>query len=166
MGMRVFLTGSSGYLGSVLAEFLAREQEIDSITGIDLVPPTTPLPAKVEFVQMDIRSPDLAAAMAGHEVVVHMAFVVLWLAKMPVAERDDINLNGVRNVARAAAACQVRRFVDASSVAAYDTHLMPGKPILPKIFQSAAEIRPFTIPMARHSPSKRSPRSWEQPASH
>jgi nucleoside-diphosphate-sugar epimerase len=73
MGVRVFLTGVSGYLGSMLAESLTQEPEIDSITGIDLLPPTTSLPAKAEFVQMDIRSPDLVSAVAGHEVVVHTA---------------------------------------------------------------------------------------------
>jgi len=125
--MNIFLTGASGYLGSVLAEGMAQAPEIESITGIDVVSPITPLPPKVKFVQMDIRSPDIAALMAGHEVVVHTAFVVLWLAKMPKAELDDININGVRNVARAAVANQVRRFIHASSIAAYDLDLANGK---------------------------------------
>src|SRR5918911_1389437 len=105
--MQVFLTGVSGYLGGVLAEHLARVPEIESITGIDIIAPKTPLPSKVNFVQMDIRSPDLVQAMAGHDIVVHTAFVVLWLAKMPKAVRDDINLNSTRNVAQAALANNV-----------------------------------------------------------
>ena len=125
--MNIFLTGISGYLGSVLAKGMAQAPEVESITGIDVVSPLTPLPPKVKFVQMDIRSPDIAALMAGHEVVVHTAFVVLWLAKMPKAELDDININGVRNVARAAVANQVRRFIHASSIAAYDPDLANGK---------------------------------------
>lgn len=127
MGMRIFLTGVSGYLGSVLAEHLARAPEVEHITGIDVATPTSPLPPKVEFAAMDIRSPDLAAAMAGHEVVVHTAFIVLWLAKMQARERDDINSRGVRNVAEAAAANGVHRFVHASSVAAYDPDLLRGR---------------------------------------
>src|SRR5689334_10924374 len=125
--MQVLLTGVSGYLGRVLAEHLAQVPEIESITGIDVIAPQTPLPAKVKFVQMDIRSPDLVAAMAGHEVIVHTAFVVLWRAKMPKAERDDINLNSTRNVAQAAVANNVQRFIHASSVAAYDHALTQGK---------------------------------------
>jgi UDP-glucose 4-epimerase len=125
--MKLFLTGVSGYLGSVLAESLAQAHEIESITGIDVVSPATPLPPKVKFVQMDIRSPDMAALMAGHEVVVHTAFVVLWLAKMPKAVLDDINLNGVRNVAQAAVANGVRCFIHTSSTAAYDPNLASGK---------------------------------------
>ena len=127
MGTRIFLTGVSGYLGSVLAERLAHAAEVEQITGIDVATPMTSLPPKVEFVEMDIRSPDLAAAMAGHEVVVHTAFIVQWLAKMPARERDDINFGGIRNVAQAAAANGVRRFVQASSLAAYDADLIRGK---------------------------------------
>jgi len=125
--MRVFLTGASGYLGSVLAEHLAQEAEIESITGIDIAPPKNTLPPKVSFVEMDTRSPDLEKAMAGHDVVVHTAFIVQWLAKMSAAERDDINLSGARNVAQAAIANKVKRFVHASSVAAYDTEAVQGK---------------------------------------
>lgn len=125
--MQVFLTGVSGYLGRVLAEDLARVPEIESITGIDVRVPQTRLPSKVKFVQMDMRSPDLVEAMAGHEVIVHTAFVVLWRARMSKAERDDINLNSMRNVAQAAVANNVQRFVHTSSVAAYDHGLTRGK---------------------------------------
>ena len=125
--MRVFLTGVSGYLGGLLAETLVRVSEVEGITGIDVVEPARDLPAKVDFVRMDIRSPEVEAAMAGHEVVVHTAFIVLWFAKMPGKVRDDINLNGVQNVARAAAANEVQRFVHASRTAVYDPELVRGQ---------------------------------------
>lgn len=125
--MRVFLTGASGYLGSLLVERLAELPEVQSITGIALSEPKASWPAKAKFIQMDIRSPDIAAAMAGHDVVVHTACIVLWPARMPEKERDDINYNGVRNVAKAALANKVRRFVHASSMAAYDPVLIRGK---------------------------------------
>ena len=127
MKMRILLTGVSGYLGSVLAQFLAKEPEIDGITGIDIAPPITPLPANVQFLKMDVRSPEVAKAMAGHEVVIHTAFIVLWFAKMLAAVRDDINFNGTRNVAQAALTNKVRSFIHASSVAAYDPDLTRGK---------------------------------------
>lgn len=125
--MRIFLTGSSGYLGSLLTERLAALPEVESITGIALSTPRAPLPPKVKFLQMDMRAPDLPAVMAGHDVVVHTACVVLWPAKMPVQERDDINLNGVRGVARAALANKVTRFIHASSMAAYDPLRVHGQ---------------------------------------
>jgi len=128
MGMRVFLTGASGYLGSVLARHLADLPEIDGITGVyNSTTPAAPASPKVEYIKMDLRSPDMARAMTGHDVVVHSAFIVLWLARMPARTRTDISINGTRNVANAAVSNRVRRFVYASSVAAYDGALIRGQ---------------------------------------
>jgi len=125
--MRVFLTGANGYLGNLLAERLAEMPEVEAITGIALTKRPRPTPAKVKFMQLDMRSPQLTEAMAGHDVIVHTACIVLWPAKMPVSERDDININGVKNVARAALANKVKKFIHASSMAAYDPDLARGK---------------------------------------
>jgi len=125
--LRVFLTGISGHLGSVLTASLSQVPEVEIITGIDISPPRTDLPEKAKFVRMDIRSPELSAAMAGHDVVVHTAFIVLWKADMSQRTRDDINVNGSRNMANAAVANRVRRFVYSSSFAAYDPHLLRGQ---------------------------------------
>lgn len=141
--MRIFLTGVSGYLGTVLAEHLAPLPEVDTITGIDIVPPPTPLPATVRFILMDMRSPELSMLMAGHDVVIHTAFVVLWPARMPVTLRDDINLNGVRNVAQAAIAANARRFIQASSIAAYDPEQAPGRDALTEAFPLSRGDSPF-----------------------
>jgi UDP-glucose 4-epimerase len=124
--MRVFITGAGGYLGGVLVHHLAQLPEVEEITGIGL---TRPLLAvdKMKFHLMDIRSPALTEIMAGHEVVIHTACVVLWSANMSAKERDDINLRGTHNVARAALANGVRRFVHASSMAVYDPHLLRGQ---------------------------------------
>jgi nucleoside-diphosphate-sugar epimerase len=128
MGASGFLTGPSGYLGSVLADHLAKLPEVDYITGLyNATTPALPTSAKLNFIQMDIRSPDLVKAMAGHEIVIHSAFIVMWKASMTVERRDDINFNGTRNVAWAAIENQVKSFIYASSVAAYDLSLARGK---------------------------------------
>ncbi len=127
MKVSVFLTGASGYLGGVLAEHLSRLPEIGNITGIGSRPPGVPLPSRLNYLRMDIRSPELRRAMAGHDVVIHTAAVVLWRSRMPSRERDDINLNGTRNVAQAALYSGVRRFLHASSMAAYDRRQVRGR---------------------------------------
>jgi UDP-glucose 4-epimerase len=141
--MRVFLTGASGYLGGLLAEHLARMPEVVGITGISRTAPSPPFPSKLKFLPMDICSSDLEGAMAGHEVVIHTACVVLWPAKMPVARRDDINLNGTRNVAQAALDSKVHRFIHASSMAAYNPHLAQGKSDVGEDFPLGKGDSPF-----------------------
>jgi UDP-glucose 4-epimerase len=141
--MRVFLTGVSGYLGSLLAEHLERVPEVQSITGIALAEPSVRLPSKAKFVKMDIRSPRLAEAMAGHDIVVHTAAVVFWCAKMTEQERDDINLNGTLNVAQAARTNHVRRFIHASSMGAYDPSLVRGETKVTESFPLGRERSPF-----------------------
>jgi len=141
--MRVFLTGASGYIGGVLTEHLARRPEVESITGIGLSKPRSALPSKARFVELDIRSPKLPEAMAGHDVVVHTASIVLWPAKMSPQERDDINLNGVSHMAKAALANRVRRFVHASSMAVYDPLLATGKSDVTEDFPLGKGDSPF-----------------------
>jgi len=141
--MRIFLTGASGYLGSLLADRLAALPEVEAITGIATKVPMAPLPAKMKFTRMDIRSPEITKIMAGHDAVVHTACVVLWSAKMPVKERDDINLNGIRNVSQAALANNVSRFVHTSSMAAYDPELGRGKSDISEDFPIGNGNSPF-----------------------
>jgi nucleoside-diphosphate-sugar epimerase len=141
--MRIFLTGANGYLGRVLIEHLARLPEVEHITGIGLTRPSVPLPDRFNFIRLDIRSPELAAAMAGHEVVIHTACVVFWLSKMTAQERDDINLNGTRNVAAAARANKVGRFIHASSMAVYDPALARGQTDVAEAFPTGKGDSPF-----------------------
>ncbi|MEI6047323.1 MAG: NAD(P)-dependent oxidoreductase [Bacteroidota bacterium] len=126
--MKVFITGAGGYLGSVLAAQLAKMPDIDSITGtVNNTLPRFPLPDKVNLIKMDIRSPEMADAMSGHDFVIHSAFLVHWSAKMPASVRDDINFNGTRNVAQAAVKNKVRGFIHASSISPYDFSKAQGK---------------------------------------
>lgn len=118
--MKIFLTGMSGYLGSVLAASLAKLPGVENITGIDITAPKETLPENVKFTQMDIRSPELSNLTAGHDTIIHTAMIVLWPKRIPASVRDDINLNGIRNVAQAAVTKHVERFIHISSVAAYD----------------------------------------------
>ena len=127
MGIRVFITGAGGYLGGVLAAHLAGLPDIEGVTGIDNLLPPSPWPDKVSLIKMDVRSPEMADVMSGHDFIIHTAFIVQWSANMPAVVRDDINLNGTRNVAQAAVRNRIRGFLYASSVAAYDPIQVHGK---------------------------------------
>ena len=72
----------------------------------------------MEYRLGEVRDVDnLATALAGADVVVHQAFAVIGIARRQVTRA--INVEGTRNTFRAAAAAGARRFVHASSVAAY-----------------------------------------------
>jgi nucleoside-diphosphate-sugar epimerase len=120
--MRVLVTGGTGYLGTVLLGALAARPEIERITAVSLSEPRRPLPAKVTFRKLDIRSPELATVVSGHQVVIHTAAVVLWPYRMPAEERDSINFEGTLQVAKAALEARVSKFIHASSMGAYDPH--------------------------------------------
>jgi nucleoside-diphosphate-sugar epimerase len=141
--MRIFLTGLSGYLGGLLADRMAELPEVESVTGISLTAPArTPHP-KVHFRSVDIRAPDLAQAVAGHDVMVHCAFVVLWSAAMPAAVRDAINVDGSLAVARAARAAGVKQFLHASSMGVYDPVKARGQSGLTEDFPLGGENPDF-----------------------
>jgi nucleoside-diphosphate-sugar epimerase len=125
--VRIFLTGLSGYLGSYLAEFLSSCLDVEAITGISRTPPKSHLPEKVKFIPMDMRDPEIALIMKDHDVVLHTALLVFWTVQYSLAERDQINFDGIRNVALAARQAGVQRFIQCSSIAAYDYTSASGK---------------------------------------
>jgi nucleoside-diphosphate-sugar epimerase len=74
------------------------------------------------FRQGDVRDvASLEAAFAGADVIVHLAFIVNGAAADPDTVRA-INVDGTLNTFLAAAAAGAKRFVYASSVAAYGFH--------------------------------------------
>jgi UDP-glucose 4-epimerase len=127
--MRVLITGMSGYVGGVIARRVARLPEVEGITGLDVNQPSFELPTHVRFARCDIRAREVADLAGGHDAIVHAAYLVMWKSSMPARERDDINDRGVRNVAEAALAAHVKRFVHISSLAAYDLVHPAGMPV-------------------------------------
>jgi nucleoside-diphosphate-sugar epimerase len=119
----VAVTGPTGTFGHGLLPLLDGDDRIARVVGIARRPfdPAAHGWAKLAYRRGDVRDPEtLAAAFRGAEVVVHLAFLVMGTAS-PATTRS-INVDGSLNVLRAAAEAGVRRFVYASSVAAYGFH--------------------------------------------
>jgi UDP-glucose 4-epimerase len=116
---RIVVTGASGFIGSNLVPALvAANFEI-----VCILEPG----AKNPFVGAETFSADictdrgLSEALAGAKVVVHLAgrnHVLQETAKDPLAEYRRVNVDGTRNVVRAAASSGVKSFVHMSSVKA------------------------------------------------
>ena len=118
--LTVAVTGPTGTFGFGLIPLLQADDRIGRIVGIARRPfdPGEHGWTKMEYRRGDVRDPEaLAQAFAGADVVVHLAFLITGSTD-PEATRA-INVEGTLNTFDAAAAAGARRFVYASSVAAY-----------------------------------------------
>jgi len=114
--MRVVVTGISSYLAHTLFPLLEADESVEKIRGLDIKPPPF-RSEKLEFFSCDVRDPDIGRHLQGFDAVIHLAYIV-----MPIRDErkaDDININGSKNVFRAAAAAGIKKIIHLSSVAAY-----------------------------------------------
>ncbi len=118
---RVFVTGAAGYLGSQLVAALAAAGDHVVAADIRACPPQLRLPG-VQYREADVRSPGLAEAMRGCEIVVHLASIVTPGPDSTPEFEYSVDVLGTRNVLEACVAAGVRRIVVSSSGAAYGYH--------------------------------------------
>jgi nucleoside-diphosphate-sugar epimerase len=121
--LTVAVTGPTGTFGAGLIPLLQDDDRIAKIVGIARRPfdPAEHGWTKMEYRQGDVRDPEaLETAFRDVDVVVHLAFMITGNASRQTTR--EINVDGTLNVFRAAAAAGARRFVYASSVAAYGFH--------------------------------------------
>jgi UDP-glucose 4-epimerase len=118
---RVLVTGVSRWLGGHLASLLSDDPEIETIIGVDTVPPKGEL-GRTQFVRADIRNPLIAKVIATSEVdtVVHLNVVATPLSVGGRTAMKEINVIGTMQLL---AACQkapsVRKVVVKSTTAVY-----------------------------------------------
>jgi nucleoside-diphosphate-sugar epimerase len=121
--LRVAVTGPTGTFGFGLMPLLQADERISGVAGVARRPfdPVAHGWPKLEYRRGDVRDPAaLRDAFHGCDVVVHLAFMITG-AQSRQAIRA-INVEGTLNAFRAAAQAGARRFVYASSVAAYGFH--------------------------------------------
>jgi UDP-glucose 4-epimerase len=117
----VVITGAAGFIGSNLADRLVREGArviaVDDLSqGI-----REQVPAGAEFVEMDVRSPELFDVLAGARAVFHLAAknCISDCQSDPVAAAST-NVTGTVNVLECARLAGVRRVIYAESSALYE----------------------------------------------
>ncbi len=126
--LTVAVTGPTGTFGFGLMPLLQADDRITRVVGIARRPfdPAAHAWTKMEYRRGDVRDPEtLREAFGGADVVVHLAFLVMGAASGETIR--SVNVDGTLNAFRAAAAVGARRFVYASSVAAYGFH--PDNPV-------------------------------------
>ena len=125
--LTVAVTGPTGTFGFGLMPLLQDDDRVSRVVGVARRPFDAAAHGwtKMAYRQGDVRDPAaLEEAFDGADVVVHLAFLIVG------GDRETtrgINVEGTLNAFRAAAAAGARRFVYASSVAAYGFH--PDNPV-------------------------------------
>jgi nucleoside-diphosphate-sugar epimerase len=121
--LTVAVTGPTGTFGFGLIPRLEADERIGQIVGIARRPfdPAEHGWTKLDYRRGDVRDQDaLAEAFTGSDVVVHLAFIIVGRGSRETIR--EVNVEGTLNAVRAAAAAGAKRFVYASSVAAYGFH--------------------------------------------
>ena len=133
---RIAVTGGSGHFGSSVIELLLADPAIESVVCLDVRPPEL-THDKLEFVQADVRDgPSLTRLFEGIDTVIHLAFLIS--RYRPKELYEGINIEGSKNVCRAAVEAGVTQIVYASSVAVYGlvrTHPVPIVEDSPRVHQ-------------------------------
>ncbi len=120
--LTVAVTGPTGTFGVALMPLLQEDEKVTRVIGIARRPfdPAEHGWTKMEYRRGDVRDPAaLEEGFAGADVVVHLAFLIISGSKETT---QAINVEGTLNAFRAAAEAGARRFVYASSIAAYGFH--------------------------------------------
>jgi UDP-N-acetylglucosamine 4-epimerase len=126
--MKILVTGGAGFIGSNLVESLLNNPSVSFVRVLDNLA-TGHLRniqefignSKFEFLEGDIRDKDICIkACTGIDAISHQAA----LGSVPRSIKDpitshDVNVNGFLNMLEAAKACNVKRFVYASSSSVY-----------------------------------------------
>jgi UDP-glucose 4-epimerase len=127
-GLTVAVTGPTGEMGQAVVAALERSREVERVLGMARRPFD---PAERGFKKVSYRRGDVldrravADLVKDADVVVHLAFMIMGGAK----ESRAVNLDGSRNVFKAAVSAGVKRLVYASSVAAYGFHRENPQPL-------------------------------------
>jgi UDP-glucose 4-epimerase len=114
--MRVAVTGGSGQLGALVVRRLLDSASVERVVSFDKRKGTVRHP-KLDVVEGDVRDPGLEKHFAGCDAVVHLAFLVT--VRAPRELFWGVNVEGSKNVFRAALAAGSKHIVYSSSVAAY-----------------------------------------------
>ncbi|MCF8151779.1 MAG: SDR family oxidoreductase [Burkholderiaceae bacterium] len=118
----ILVTGSSGYLGSLVVAELAGRDDI-SVVALDVREPAQRLPG-VNYEVADIRAPEVDAILARHRprVVVHLASIVTPGKDSNREFEYSVDVDGTRNLLEACVRHGVKRIIVSSSGAAYGYH--------------------------------------------
>lgn len=127
--MRIFLTGSTGLIGSVVARKLIKRPEYELMLAVRRLANYL-IHCQVIIGNIDSQS-DWSFSLQQVEVLIHCAARVHVMQEIETDSLSAfraVNVEGTLRLARAAAAAGVRRFIFLSSVKVFGEESAPGRP--------------------------------------
>ena len=121
---RILVTGGSGFIGSRLAQLaFAQGHAVTVVTAVNNEIERQRCEeltrAGIRVIEVALDDPaGLAQALAGHDVVVHLA-AAQHEAERPESYFHEINVEGTRRLMQLAASAGIRRFVYGSTIGVY-----------------------------------------------
>lgn len=132
----VAVTGGSGQLGSHVLRRLIADRDVTRVISIDRRPPIVASP-KLQAIIGDVCDPDFTRHLQGVDAVIHCAFIISGGERSPAFRA--VNVEGGKNVFRAAAAAGAKTIVFVSSITAYGVvsgHPVPIVETTPRVRQA------------------------------
>jgi len=126
-GQRILVTGGTGYVGSALVPYLAKNNYVRVFCSMHFGNSIVDT-ENTEFINGDIRDADLVeTALENQDVVIHLAGIVTdQLVDMNQALAQDVNVQATEALVALARKNQVKRFIYASSSSVYGSTLEPA----------------------------------------
>ena len=127
--MKIFVTGAASHLAAALLPHLLAMPGVQTVTGLDVRASGYAHPRYRE-IRADLCRADWDALLAGHDALVHLAYVVM-RGHLPLAHMRAVNVGGAQRLFDAAA--HLPRIVHLSSASVYGNgeHLPESAPLAP-----------------------------------
>lgn len=130
MGLRIAITGSSGYLAQQLIKRLGSDSDVELILGLDIRARETAVKRPYSFLQFDLTAPweKLRDCFRSNQINTALHLAWQFNPTHDLQRHRQVDVEGSRNFFRAAEAAAVKRVIHASSATAY---VNPGNPSNP-----------------------------------
>lgn len=130
MGIRLAITGSSGYLAQRLMERLGSDPDCEFVLGLDIRPKAATVSCPSEFLQFDLTSPWEKLRDLFQSRAINAGLHLAWQFNPihDVRRHREVDIGGSENFFRAAEASGHRRIVYTSSATAYVNPANPWEP--------------------------------------
>lgn len=130
MGLRIAITGSSGYLAQQLITRLGFDPDVESILGLDISPRAAQVKCPALFLRFDLTAPwgDLRDHFCSHEINTALHLAWQFNPIHDVRRHRQVDVEGSQNFFRAAEAAALKRVIYTSSTTAYVDPANPSEP--------------------------------------